>query len=167
MSQSGGHITVDSEPGVGTTFRLFLPRAQSGAVRKTADAGDPEDLHGHGKSVLVVEDVALLRRVVVRQLDELGYRPLEAATVAAALAILKSQPIDIVFTDVIVGGGTTGFDLGRVVNSRWPHTRVLFTSGFPQARLNAGGGPPPNACILNKPYRKNDLAKALAEAQRR
>ena len=165
MSQSCGHITVDSEPRAGTTFRLFLPRGQSTSAEKTVVSSDPEDLHGHGKTVLVVEDVALLRRVVVRQLDELGYRPVEADSVAGAVAILERQPIDILFSDVIVGSGATGFDLGRVVNSRWPTTRVLFTSGFPQARLNAGSGPPPNARILNKPYRKNDLAKALAEAQ--
>ncbi|MEJ0097135.1 MAG: response regulator [Bauldia sp.] len=167
MSQSGGTITVDSEPGVGTTFRLFLPRAATSATTTVVGSSDPEDVQGHGKSVLVVEDVALLRRVVVRQLDELGYRPLEAESVAAALALLERQPVDILFTDVIVGGGATGFDLARIVASRWPATCVLFTSGFPQARLNAGGGPPPGARILNKPYRKDDLARALVEAQRR
>jgi PAS domain S-box-containing protein len=163
ISQSGGHIALDSEPGVGTTFRLFLPRAGGSAALRRPAADEPEDLGGHGQTVLVVEDVALLRRVAMRQLGELGYRPLEAETIGAALAILEQQPVDIVFADVIVGEGPTGFDLARVVRQRWPHVRIGFTSGFPQGKLNTGSGPPPNARILLKPYRKEDLARALAE----
>ncbi|MEJ0011010.1 MAG: response regulator [Bauldia sp.] len=164
MNQSGGHIGLDSIPGRGTTFRLFLPRAEAAMpLRAEADA-DPKDLRGNGQTVLVVEDVGLLRRVVVKQLTELGYRAIEAETIGAALAALERQPIDILFTDVVVGEGPTGFDLARVVANRWPMIRTVFTSGFPQAKLNAGSGPPPGARILNKPYRKDDLARAIAEA---
>jgi PAS domain S-box-containing protein len=164
MNQSGGHIDLDSTPGVGTTFRLFLPRAEA-AVRADASVdADPKDLRGNGQMVLVVEDVSLLRRVVVKQLTELGYKVVEAETIGAALSVLEHQPIDILFTDVVVGEGPTGFDLARVVANRWPMIRTVFTSGFPKAKLNAGSGPPPGARILNKPYRKDDLARAIAEA---
>ncbi len=164
MNQSGGHIGLDSTMEVGTTFRLFLPRAEAAAPLQ-ADAGpDPKDLRGNGQMVLVVEDVSLLRRVVVKQLTELGYRVVEAETIGAALAVLERQPIDILFTDVVVGEGPTGFDLARVVANRWPMIRTIFTSGFPQTKLNAGSGPPQGARILSKPYRKDDLARAIAEA---
>ena len=163
VSQSGGHVTVESEPGKGTTFRLFLPRAAMSAPLATSRSDGPEDLDGRGRTVLVVEDVALLRRVVVRQVRELGYKAIEAESIGAALAIMEQQAVDILFTDVIVGEGATGFDLARVVRQRWPSIRVGFTSGFPQAKLNAGSGPPPDARVLIKPYRKEDLARALAD----
>jgi CheY-like chemotaxis protein len=102
--------------------------------------------------------------VVVKQLTELGYRVVEAETIGAALSVLEHQPVDILFTDVVVGEGPTGFDLARVVANRWPDVRTLFTSGFPQTKLNAGSGPPPGAKILSKPYRREELAQALAEA---
>ncbi|HVY18723.1 MAG TPA: response regulator [Bauldia sp.] len=164
ITQSGGHVAVDSVPGEGTTFHLFLPRVESAVATKTGDDTQQKDLSGKGQSVLVVEDVALLRRVVVKQLTELGYRVIEAETIGAALAVLEHQPIDILFTDVVVGEGPTGFDLARVVANRWPMVRTLFTSGFPQSKLNTGSGPPPGARILNKPYRKEELARAIAEA---
>ena len=163
VTQSGGHVSVESESGKGTTFRLFLPRAAAAAPLVTSQSDGPEDLDGKGQTVLIVEDVALLRRVVVRQLRELGYQAIEAESIGAALAIMEQQAIDILFTDVVVGEGATGFDLARVVRQRWPSIRVGFTSGFPQTKLNAGSGPPPDARILMKPYRKEDLARALAE----
>ena len=163
VRQSGGHIALDSEVGAGTTFHLFLPRSAGAAPLRRPTADEPDDLSGHGQTVLVVEDVALLRRVVMRQLSELGYQPLEAETIGGALAVLERQPVDIVFADVVIGEGPTGFDLARAVKQRWPHVRVGFTSGFPQGKLNAGSGPPSDAKILLKPYRKEDLARALAE----
>ncbi len=162
ISQSGGHIALESAVGAGTTFHLFLPRATAAAPLRRQPADEPEDLSGHGQTVLVVEDVALLRRVVMRQLTELGYKPLEAESIGGALAILEQQPVDIVFADVVIGEGPTGFDLARAVKQRWPHVRVGFTSGFPQGKLNAGSGPPPDVKILLKPYRREDLARALA-----
>jgi CheY-like chemotaxis protein len=164
INQSGGSIGVDSEIGKGTTFRLFLPRGARAQPLAAEQEADPKDLRGKGKTVLVVEDVALLRRVVVKQLTELGYRVVEAETIGAALSVLEHQPVDILFTDVVVGEGPTGFDLARVVANRWPDVRTLFTSGFPQTKLNAGSGPPPGAKILSKPYRREELAQALAEA---
>jgi PAS domain S-box-containing protein len=164
MNQSGGSIGVDSEMGKGTTFRLFLPRAEREQPLAAKSESEPEDLNGYDQTVLVVEDVALLRRVVVKHLLELGYKVVEADSIGAALSVLEHEPVDILFTDVVVGEGPTGFDLARVVAGRWPEVRTLFTSGFPQAKLNSGLGPPPGAKILAKPYRKDELAKALAEA---
>src|SRR4051794_18876497 len=94
IKQSGGHIGVYSEPGIGTTFRLFLPRMAADLPRVEERVVAPL-LHGRGESVLVVEDNEALRRVVTRQLGELGYRVLAAENAAAGLELLDQQSIDL------------------------------------------------------------------------
>ena len=164
MKQSQGHVSVYSEPNVGTTFRLYLPRHGEAVAETAASNSAPEDLQGHGETVLAVEDVALLRKVVVRQLNELGYKVLTAENADEALVILADTRVDILFTDVILAGGATGFDLARVACQRNPALKVVFTSGFPDTKLNAGSGPAHVGKLLGKPFRKEELAKALREA---
>ena len=163
IRQSGGHINVYSEPGIGTTFRLYLPRREpagtAGAATTATDA-----VAGRGESVLAVEDNASLRRVVVRQLRELGYRVTEAENAAAAMKVLEREPVDLLFTDVIMTGGASGIDLAREALARWPDLKVLVTSGFPETKLNGNGRAAIPARLLNKPFRKEDLARAIREA---
>ena len=163
VKQSGGHINVYSEPGVGTTFRLYLPRA--------TDEGAAEALverallaKGRGEVVLAVEDNAALRRVVLRQLHDLGYRALDAENAAAALALLEGEKVDLLFTDIILGGGADGYTLAREVRGRWPDVAVVLTSGFPQTKLNSDNGWKDEFILLSKPYRRRDLAQALRDA---
>ncbi len=161
MKQSGGHINVYSEGGVGTTFRLYLPRGAEG-VEAGQRAAVEEILPGRGETVLAVEDNAALRRIVVHQLRELGYHVLEAEHAAAAVAVLEREKVDLLFTDVVMPGKTTGFELTRTALSRWPALRVVLTSGFPQAKINTDlGAAPSEARILSKPYRREDLARTL------
>ena len=164
IKQSGGHINVYSEPGVGTTFRLYLPRDEAPAEPVLADPAVMP--RGQGETVLVVEDDAALRRVVVRQLDQLGYRVLQAENALAALKILEETGrIDVVFTDVVMAGKVDGFDLSRIVTERWPATKVILTSGFPAS--NAGDfAAMPDAPLLSKPYLKSDLARVVHDALR-
>jgi two-component system CheB/CheR fusion protein len=164
IKQSGGHIGVYSEPGIGTTFRLFLPRMTED-VPAVEESGATPLLHGRGESVLVVEDNAALRRVVTRQLGELGYRVLAAENAAAGLELLDRQSIDLLLTDIVMPGGINGRELARRARQRWPGIKIVFTSGFSEARLNGDGGPLA-ACtpLLSKPYRKEDLASAAREA---
>ena len=164
IKQSGGHIGVYSEPGIGTTFRLFLPRMAADVPRVEESVATPL-LHGRGESVLVVEDNAALRRVVTRQLGELGYRVLAAENAAAGLELLDQQSIDLLLTDIVMPGGINGRELARRARQRWPGIKIVFTSGFSEARLNGDAGPLA-ACtpLLSKPYRKEDLASAAREA---
>jgi PAS domain S-box-containing protein len=164
IKQSGGHISVYSEPGIGTTFRLFLPRM-------TEDASVVEEssvvplAHGRGETVLVVEDNAALRRVVTRQLAELGYRVLAAEDAVAGLRLMEQQSIDLLLTDVVMPGGINGRELARRARQRWPGIRVIFTSGFSEARLNGDiGSLSAVTPLLGKPYRKEDLASAARAA---
>jgi two-component system CheB/CheR fusion protein len=164
IKQSGGHIGVYSEPGIGTTFRLFLPRMAADVPRVEERVVAPL-LHGRGESVLVVEDNEALRRVVTRQLGELGYRVLAAENAAAGLELLDRQSIDLLLTDIVMPGGINGRELARRARQRWPEIKIVFTSGFSEARLNGDAGPLA-ACtpLLSKPYRKEDLASAAREA---
>src|SRR6516162_5855446 len=119
IKQSGGHISFYSEPGIGTTFRLFLPRVMGDVL--TAEAGLVVPLvHGRGEMVLVVEDNSALRRVVTRQLAELGYRVLAAEDAVAGLRLMEQQSIDLLLTDVVMPGGINGRELARRARQRWP-----------------------------------------------
>jgi PAS domain S-box-containing protein len=162
MKQSGGHINVYSEPGVGTTFRLYLPRAVGAA--DAADIQTPTAPERGGiETVLAVEDNAGLRRVVARQLKELGYRLLEAEDGPSALRMLESDKVDLLFTDVVMPGGMNGYELARAAQARWPGLKVVLTSGFPETKLNGNGETPSHIRLLSKPYRKADLARTLRE----
>jgi CheY-like chemotaxis protein len=161
IKQSGGHISVYSEPGRGTTFRLYLPRASAGPDAAAA-IGPAAAAPGGGERVLVVEDNAGLRRVAIRQLKELGYAVIEADSAAAAMAALEGGGADLVFSDIVMPGGVDGFDLAAEIGRRWPAIRVLLTSGFGGGNLEQSlAALPPGVRLLGKPYRKAELAAAL------
>ena len=164
MKQSGGHVNVYSELGVGTTFRLYLPRAAAAAtVAREAGTLLPPD--AKGETVLAVEDNDALLRVVELQLQKLGYRVLQAKSAAEALAVLEQEKVDLLFTDIVMPGEMDGYALARAALSRWPHLKVVLTSGFPEARINGNLGPQASSArLLSKPYRREDLARALREA---
>ena len=161
VKQSGGHLAVYSEPGKGTTFRIYLPPAQA-SDGPTATVADPWPVVGGNEMVLVVEDNVSLRRATVRQLAELGYQVCEAEDASAALAILsKGDPVDLLFSDVILPGTMDGLDLANHATLLRSGTRVLLTSGFPRLRgpdQRIIGCPFP---LLNKPYRHDELGRAL------
>ena len=164
IKQSGGHINIYSEVGVGTTVRLYLPRADAGAEAPSAPA--PRSVvRGRGETVLAVEDNPNLRRVVVRQLTEIGYRVIEAEDARAALELLRQEPVAVLFTDVILPGGTSGYALARHALARWPDLKVVLTSGFPENRIANGGNGSSlkNIKLLSKPYRREDIARIIGE----
>jgi CheY-like chemotaxis protein len=162
IKQSGGHIDVSSEPGVGTTFRLFLLRATEEAV-VTIENAEERPVCGGGETILVVEDNDALRRVIVRQLNSLGYRVLEANQADAALHLMEQGSIDVLLTDIVMPGGKDGVELAGQAKQRWPKIAVVLTSGFSQAKPN-GISPPPGTPLLSKPYRRENLAQAIREA---
>jgi CheY-like chemotaxis protein len=121
-------------------------------------------LHGADERVLVVEDNARLRAVLLRQLDDLGYRPIEAENAAAALSLLDGDaPVDLLLTDIIMPGKIDGLQLAREFRARRPSGKVLLTSGFPGTRLTDLDELGADLRLLDKPYRKQDLARILRE----
>ncbi len=166
VKQSGGHIQLYSEPGRGTSVRLFLPAAKE---KSQADnAGEPKDpasepvARGH-ETILVVEDDARVRRIVVAQLLNAGYGIVEAETGAEALQLLADHPeVSLVFTDMVMPGGMTGNELAHHVRRFRPGMKILVTSGYAAPSL-AEERLPEGASWLLKPYTARKLAKHLRE----
>jgi PAS domain S-box-containing protein len=161
LKQSGGHVTVYSEIDKGTTFRLYLPRLEHTAAA-TDERSDASAIRGGTETVLVVEDNAGLRRIVLRQLSEAGYHVLEAPDAEAAMAIIEGpDPIHLLLTDVVMPGDMDGRDLARVAVMRRPSLRTLLTSGFPDARWGGSASSARGNRLLSKPYRKEELRRAV------
>jgi signal transduction histidine kinase/CheY-like chemotaxis protein len=160
MKQSSGHINVYSEQGVGTTFRLYLPRGSEESTGAEALPGE-QLAHSKGEAILLVEDNAALRRVTVRQLLDLGYSVLQAADIPTALHAIEHETVDLLLTDLMLPGGRSGYDLVRAVLGRRPGARIVLMSGFSDAMLPGGAAERSTHPLLNKPFRKADLAQTL------
>ncbi|MBI3418798.1 MAG: response regulator [Proteobacteria bacterium] len=163
MKQSNGHISVYSEVGAGTTFRLYLPRA-TGENARDIQSTIAEPLAGGQETVLVVEDNGAMRGIVVQQLKELGYRVLESDNAASAMEVLEANHgINLLFSDIVMPGKMNGIELARQAFTRWPSLKIVLTSGFPETKLNGQGDVTTGLRLLSKPYRKADLARILRE----
>lgn len=161
IKQSGGHIRIYSEVGHGTTVRLYLPRAKEEAGKAGAK-GAPEPVPGGSETVLVVEDNAEVRRMVSAQLAKLGYAIISAAHGPAAMDVLSSNAaIDLLFTDVVMPEGMTGFELAEAALKIRPGLKVLVTSGFPGTTFHPPEGADGAMDFISKPYRRQDLARAV------
>jgi PAS domain S-box-containing protein len=161
--QSRGHVKIYSEVGHGTSVKLYLPRV-AGAAALDADTLSPpgEVHHGGGETILVVEDDAAVRIAAVSILQDLGYRVLQAEDGKAALAILQeARPIDLLFTDLIMPNGVSGQDLLRKAREQRPELKVLFTSGYSEHLFKGRGDAERGVPLLNKPYRRQNLAAAI------
>ncbi|MBV9220045.1 MAG: PAS domain S-box protein, partial [Methylobacteriaceae bacterium] len=133
VKQSGGNVQLYSEPGRGTSVRIFLPLAETERQPKEPMAldGDGRILQGGSQCILVVEDDARVRRVAVARLRSLGYQVIEADNGAAALATLAKHPeIAMIFTDVVMPGGMSGDELAEAAIAARPGLKILFTSGY-------------------------------------
>ncbi|MFN4284016.1 MAG: CHASE domain-containing protein [Alphaproteobacteria bacterium] len=161
--QSNGHVRIYSEAGQGTTVRLYLPRAAGGAAQQLASP--PVEARGGEEKILLVEDDELVRSHVGGQLRDLGYRVVSVGNGAAALAALRQFPdIDLLFTDIVMPGGMNGDALAEQALALRPDLRLLFTSGYSEAALERDGRLRGRARLLQKPYRRRDLAAKLRAA---
>jgi PAS domain S-box-containing protein len=163
--QSGGYLSIYSEPGRGSTISLYLPRAAEGALPAAAPAEHQEIPLGDGETVLVVEDNAEVRDVALQRIEALGYAVREATDAESAMIILThNAAIDIVFSDVVMGNELSGFDLARWTSEHHPRVAIVLASGF--ADLAARNAPDVQGRfpVLRKPYTRAELAIALADA---
>jgi CheY-like chemotaxis protein len=159
VKQSGGHIKIYSEVGHGTTIKLYLPRASADSAEAPAPA-DTAALGGD-ETILVVEDNPNVRKTVIRQLRDLGYKSIEAESGGAALQLVaEGRKFDLLLTDVVMPGGITGYQLADQLRQTYPDTKVLFTSGYTELARSADQ-PARKDPLLSKPYRKQDLGRAV------
>ena len=160
VKQSGGHVKIYSEPGQGTTVKLYLPR--STAMEEPLAPVEQQSAVGGSETVLVAEDDEAVRATVVEMLSDLGYRVLKAPDAASALAVIDSGvPIDVLFTDVVMPGTLRSPELARMARERLPQLAVLFTSGYTENSIVHGGRLDPGVELLGKPYTRERLARRI------
>jgi PAS domain S-box-containing protein len=164
VKQSGGHVTIYSEPGHGTTLNLYFPRVAAAPVTTSADKGASESDTRPRETILVVEDDNRVRQLTIKRLKLIGYQVLEAGDGPAALEILRrGAPVDLVFTDLVMPGGLSGRDVAMRARQMKPGIKVLLTSGYAQELMHGDDLQREHLKVLRKPYRQAELAAALRE----
>lgn len=159
--QSGGNIVVLGEEGKGATFRIYLPKANSGPSAPVAVVGE-EELRGGAETILCVEDDDFVRDLVTVRLRSLGYTVISAPNGAAALDLVNAgTAFDLLFTDIVMPGNMNGRQLAEKVAGLRQPLRVLYTSGNTFGVLSSDGGLGEGVLLLTKPYRKADLARMV------
>lgn len=160
VKQSGGHIEISSELGLGTTVMIYLPRTHQ-LENSPAPPVVPSE-EGGTETILVVEDDEEVRLSVVANLAELGYRVLHAADGESGLQILKDGArIDLLFTDVVMPGSITGPELAVQAKLVQPNLAILFTSGYMRDALTTDGRLKEGVHLLSKPYDQKQLAQRV------
>jgi signal transduction histidine kinase len=164
--QSGGHVKIYSEPGAGTTVKLYLPRFFGAKEPKAflEPAGAPRIERGAGEVILVVEDEASVRKLTIEGLTELGYTVLEAETAAAALRVLDSnENVALLLTDVVMPD-MNGRKLAEAALHRFPDLRVLYMTGYTRNAIVHNGVLDADVQLLSKPFTIETLALKVREA---
>jgi signal transduction histidine kinase/CheY-like chemotaxis protein len=160
MKQTGGHIKLYSEPGHGTTVKLYLPRSMEDEAVRVEAANDP--VTGGTETILVVEDDPNVRATAVDMLTQLGYQVLKAVDAQSALSVLESGVhIDLLFSDVVMPGPMRSVELARRAQEMLPTLEVLFTSGYTENAIVHGGRLDPGVALISKPYRRDALARKV------
>lgn len=165
-SRLGGQARVESGPGAGSTFRVYLPADSSGADLTTQAASPVAAAgSGQGQTVLVVEDEEGLRALLEELLTSLGYRVLTAGRPDQALALARQhgERVDLLLTDVIMPGGN-GRELARTLQAERPSLRVLLMSGYSADVLARPENGPADLPLLDKPFTLESLSSAVREA---
>ena len=170
VKRSGGQIKCYSEVGIGTTFHIYLPRAE-GEVQQNAQNGEQAETLPRGtETILVVDDEPALVELARESLEALGYRVLTASDGRQALERLAEEPtIDLLFSDVVMPGGINGYELAKQATAIQPDLKVQLTSGYTSKATARNASTHFNAKLLSKPYTQTELAKrvrAILDGQR-
>ncbi|ELX10544.1 putative blue-light-activated protein [Janthinobacterium sp. HH01] len=165
VKQSGGEITLQSTPGVGTRVQIFL-RSSNAALQEELHAAAA--LSGGVETILVVDDEEAVRVATVDMLAALGYQVLSSANAEQASRLIEAGvTIDLLFTDVIMPGPVSSLDLGELVRRRLPNAQILYTSGYAEGMLSHDGKLPPGVNLLQKPYTVETLSARIRHLLRR
>ncbi|HEX7338246.1 MAG TPA: ATP-binding protein [Gemmatimonadales bacterium] len=159
VKQSGGYIWLYSEPGHGTTVKVYLPRVTEPVSRPSRPVVPPP---GHGERILVVEDEEAVRILARRTLEEIGYQVLEAANGRAALQLVMDADVDLILCDVILPE-MSGHELGRRLGGIRPEVPLLYMSGYPGLEVVERGLIAHDAPFIEKPFTADSLARAVRD----
>jgi CheY-like chemotaxis protein len=164
IKQSGGHISVYSEPGRGATFKVYLPQMAPEAKIPIQSLAAPDMPRGT-ETILLVEDDPALREMAATLLGRLGYKVWSAANGIEALSLKQQQGvghIDLLFTDVVMPH-MSGTELAGRMRAVYPHTRILFTSAYTENAIIHQGVLEKGVELLQKPFTPSALARKLRE----
>jgi signal transduction histidine kinase/ActR/RegA family two-component response regulator len=162
IRQSGGHITVQSTAGAGTTFRLYLPRAEGAATEDARPHTSLAVVGGH-ETILLVEDNEPVRTITAELLGLLGYHVIAVEHPHQALDLLRTDtPVDLLFSDVVMPGGMDGFRLVDAATAMRPGLKALLASGYAEFSAEEGSTAA-NVRMLTKPFRQSELARVVRE----
>ncbi|WP_299692137.1 PAS domain S-box protein [uncultured Tateyamaria sp.] len=165
VRQSGGHVTLYSELGLGTSFGLYFPAVRQKA--ETADAHVATDMRqdpprGNGETILIVEDNERVRKLSIERIRDLGFATLDADSGDRAYEMLKNgAEVDLVFSDLVMPGTLNGYDLAAKIAAEFPKLKVLLTSGYASDVITSELAHDVHSHILHKPYRQSELAERL------
>jgi len=164
VRQSGGSVTVYSEKNLGTTFTLYLPRSSESVVEQHQTKNVRQTAESECKTILVAEDDDKVRRLTLLRLKELGHTVYEAIDGHEALTLFQQKKnIDLVFSDVVMTEGMTGYDLALAVRDIDPEIPVLLTSGYAEDIINSEKLEESGLPLLRKPYHQSELKAELAK----
>jgi two-component system cell cycle sensor histidine kinase/response regulator CckA len=163
VKQSGGEIAVESSPGKGATFRIYLPRVSGTAEKIKVVEPSGKTILEH-RTVLLVEDERTLRKLTRKMLTEVGLTVLEAENGLQAIEMAErtESPIDLLLTDIVMPG-MSGWALAETLSSQRPEMRVLYMSGYPDGVIARHGIARPGITILQKPFTSDELTRRVEE----
>jgi CheY-like chemotaxis protein len=164
IKQSNGHIGVYSEPGKGSTFKVYLPRSDDSPEHRKLGEKPTGNLKG-SETILLTEDEDMLRELAKRVLIRNGYTVLEASHGAEAIKISEQHPdtIHMLITDVVMPGGIGGRELGEKLVSLRPDMEVLYISGYTDSAIVKNGMLDPDISFLQKPFTPDVLTRKVRE----
>jgi CheY-like chemotaxis protein len=165
VKQSEGHLKIYSEPGEGTTIKIYLPRHHGTADEVEESSYDDRTPEGSdSETILVCEDDDDVRAYSVDTLRELGYRVVEAADGESALRLLtQGEKVDLLFTDIVLPGGMTGAVVAERARTLRQGLKVLFTTGYARNAIVHQGRLDPGVELLSKPFTYSELATRIRD----
>ena len=168
VKASGGHVEITSQRrdptrrSGGTTLRLWLPRSEASPANAEQGQSERVPRSAAGETLLVVEDQQDVRDAVVSALEALGYKTLVATSGEQAMEILeKGQRIDLIFSDIVMPGGMTGFDLIAWARQKQPNIKIILATGFAEMAPSGLTSLPDDVPVIQKPYRQAKLAEVI------
>jgi signal transduction histidine kinase len=162
VNQSGGRVRIASQPGEGTTIRLYLPRSYLAPALEPRASADPMPRAHAGETVLVVDDESAIRMLIREVLEELGYTPAEACDAQEGLEILQSgRKLDLMITDVGLPNGMNGRQLADLARRERPGLQVLFITGYAEQAALGADRLEPGMDVITKPFALHELATRI------
>jgi len=164
VQQSGGFVSIESAIGKGTTVHLYFPKAAGASHEIAAKVPAGDAPFGDGERILIVEDNDKVREATVSRLESLGYAVFQAKSGPEAIKILEAgEPVALVFSDIVMPGKMTGYDVVEWIRSKRPDLKVVLTSAHSNMPLAASEAVR-EVRVLGKPYTREQLAYAFREA---